>query len=120
MPNDLESRRRAITRALRRATRSDDRPAPASDTDVDVTALEQRVTDLVERVDDLARIVEALQTTQPALIPVTSFVEDEPPAGRVSVPPVTPAKISTQAFDVLFGTVPSREADEVGAEPRIA
>jgi hypothetical protein len=129
--NDLESRRRAISRALRGASR----PVPApqsdhqsgeqsdrqSDRHSEIATLHRAIESLAGRVDELGRAVEELRgrTVAPVLatIPVTPPPADgEPPASRVSVPPITPAKLSTQAFDVLLGTV---DAD-VEAQSRIA
>jgi hypothetical protein len=105
VPSDLDSRRRAIARAFRASSRADD-----------VATLQQTVAGLAARVEELAREVEALRRLDAARAWAPAANDEEPPAGRVSVPPITPAKLSNQAFDVLLGTVPR----DVGAETRIA
>ena len=111
MPHDLDSRRRAIARAFRATARADD-----------VTVLNRRIDELSHQVDELSRAVDALRrpSAQPTVvhIPVTpmqeSAVDEEPPGGRVTVPPITAARISNQAFDVLLGAVSDREpADRI-------
>ena len=116
MPKDLESRRRAIVRAFRSSARTADR----GDDSADVAALKRRVSTLEQRVAELTRVLDGLASHDFTSLPVSAVPDEEPPAGRVSVPPVTAAKISNQAFDVLLGTVPSRETPAVEAEPRIA
>jgi hypothetical protein len=104
VPNDLDSRRRAIARAFRTGGRSDE-----------LAELQRAVAALTQRVEELSREVEAFRRREPGH-PQPALSDEEPPGGRVSVPPVTAARISNQAFDVLLGTV-SRETEP---ESRIA
>jgi hypothetical protein len=120
VPNDLESRRRAVARAFRAVARNPDRTTGKhAGRSADVAPLEQRVAALAERVDELTRVVNALRPADVSAIPIVHVIEEEAPANRVSVPPVTAGRISNQAFDVLLGTV-SADVPGVGAEPRIA
>jgi hypothetical protein len=117
--NDLESRRRAISRALRGAQRSAV-PQPFGE-QPDIAKLHRAIDSLNSRIDELASAVEELRgrTVAPALDTIPSTpppADDEPPASRISVPPITPARLSTQAFDVLLGTV----GVDVEPESRIA
>src|SRR4051794_21455980 len=111
MPHDLDTRRRAIARAFRAAARGEQRPSARSD----IATLRDTVAALERRVDELVREVEALRTPRQESmldrLPITTPPEDEAPAGRVAVPPVTAGKISNQAFDVLLGTVNKDVAD---------
>ena len=104
VPNDLDSRRRAIVRAFRAGARADD-----------VGALQRAVKTLTHRVEELAREVEGLRRPEVGH-PQAPAPDEEPPGGRVSVPPITPSRISNHAFDVLLGTV----TRDVQAESRIA
>jgi hypothetical protein len=111
MPHDLDTRRRAIARAFRAAARGDDRPARN-----DMAELKQTVDGLQQRVEELAKQLEELRGPRDvAMLDRLPIIppppEDEAPPGRVAVPPVTPAKISNQAFDVLLGSVSERVAD---------
>jgi hypothetical protein len=109
VPNDLEARRRSIIRAFRAGGRASER------TD-EIKLLQQTVTALSRRVDELTGELRALQhgaaiRSAPAFVASEeAHADEEPVAGRVSVPPITPARISNQAFDVLLGAVtePSR------------
>jgi hypothetical protein len=70
---------------------------------------------LARRVDALAASLDELRSRDSRTddrvaladsVPVIPMAPDEePPAGRVSVPPVTAATISNHAFDVLLGSV---------------
>src|SRR3954447_7731103 len=112
MSHDLDTRRRAIARAFRAASRGEQWPSARSD----IAALRDTIAALERRVDELTRQVETLRTPREVSmldrLPIAPPPpEDEPPAGRVAVPPVTAAKISNQAFDVLLGTVKNDAAD---------
>jgi hypothetical protein len=105
VPIDLDIRRRAIVRAFRSSARPDA-----------ITEVQRALVTLTQRVDELAREVDALRRRGNEHLPSAPALEEEPPNGRVSVPPITAATISTQAFDVLLGTA----AGEVEARSRIA
>jgi hypothetical protein len=97
VPTDLDLRRSAIIRAFRATTRDDDS-----------AVLRRRVDALAARVDELATELAALRCTVEPAPPVSTggtIAGEEAPAPRITVPPVTPAKISDQALDVLLGTV---------------
>jgi hypothetical protein len=101
VPKDLESRRRAIARAFRASARPND-----------VATLHEQVATLTGRVDLLANELAAMRRGD--VLPPMSGTDDdeEPPAGRVSVPPLMPAKISTRVFDVLLGgAMPERSVN---------
>ncbi|MFL6239618.1 MAG: hypothetical protein ACJ735_09055 [Actinomycetes bacterium] len=77
--------------------------------------MRQTVIALAHRVEELSREVEALRVrpegVRPDSLPVGApLADEEPPGGRATVPPVTPAKLSSQAFDVLLGTVSTDRA----------
>lgn len=94
--NNLELRRRAVARALRGAN-NDERDASR------IRVLRDEVDVLRRRVDELSRQVESMRQ-QPVIPMLHQPIDEEPPAGRAVVPPVTPARISNQAFDILLGT----------------
>ena len=104
MPNDLDARRRAIVRAFRAGGR-------ASEHTDEINRLQQSVTALNRRLDELSENMRAMQhravvhTVPPAIPADEAHADEEPIAGRVSVPPITPATLSNQAFDVLLGAV---------------
>jgi hypothetical protein len=105
MKRDIESRRLAIIRALRgrEATRV---PTAAPEVHGDLGVLTETVSDLATRVDQLSRDLSVLRssTSMRHHIPeMPHVVDDDEPTSRASVPPVTAAKISDHAFDVLLG-----------------
>ena len=106
MKRDIESRRLAIIRALR--GRVADVPAATVDsaTRGELGTLTETVSELATRVDELSRDLSVMRSSTVVRhhIPETAHVadDDEPPS-RASVPPVTAAKISDHAFDVLLG-----------------
>jgi hypothetical protein len=113
---DLESRRVAIARALRGRERPSARPVvdpgpaadPAGDTDVRaaVTSLTQSLSALSRRVDELSQELADARTATPARhhVPeMPAVVDEDEPVARASVPPLTAARMSEHAFDVLLG-----------------
>ena len=100
MPNDLDVRRRAIVRAFRTGS-------PITERADDIHRLQQTVAALSRRLDELTEEVRAIRhgAAVRAVTPPTAAADEEPLAGRVSVPPITPATLSNQAFDVLLGAV---------------
>jgi hypothetical protein len=105
VPQDLDSRRHAIARALRNATSS-------RASEAELTSLRSSVAALERRVEELAHEVAALRTSRASAPPIEFAHFDDEPVSRVAVPPVIPAKISNQAFDVLLGVVAPRETSE--------
>ena len=106
LKRDIESRRLAIVRALR--GREVVAAAPPVDSALrgDLGTLTETVSELASRVDELSRDLSVLRSsTAPRHhIPETPHVpDDDGPAIRASVPPVTAARISDHAFDVLLG-----------------
>ncbi|MDX6286183.1 MAG: hypothetical protein QOG53_1668 [Frankiales bacterium] len=106
LKRDIESRRLAIIRALR--GREAVAPGSTAVTEVpdDLGVLTETVSDLATRVDQLSRDLSVLKSSTVVRhhIPeMPHVVDDDEPISRASVPPVTPAKISNHAFDVLLG-----------------
>lgn len=100
--DDLAARRHAVACALSLGSQS-----RTSETD-DVGALRRAVDALSQRVDELARELDAVRAARRPHVtgglPIVAPV-DEASISRVSVPPVTPAKLGNRAFDVLLGAV---------------
>lgn len=113
MKRDLESRRLAIVRALRgrhlAASPASTAVAPPlvdEAVSAHMSELSETVSDLATRVDQLARDLSSLRSSAPVRHHIPELPhdpDDDEPVARRSVPPVTPAKISNHAFDVLLG-----------------
>jgi hypothetical protein len=114
MKRDLESRRLAIIRALRGRGAVATPPAPERAPEPvqqpardELGTLKETVGDLASRVDQLSRDLSVLRTTSAPRhhIPETPHVadDDDEPAVRASVPPVSAETVGTHAFDVLLG-----------------
>ena len=100
MPNDLDVRRRAIVRAFRTGSHN-------TQTADEIQRLQQTVAALSRRLDELTEEVRAIRhgAAVRAATPTPPTADEEPLGGRVSVPPIAPATLSNQAFDVLLGAV---------------
>jgi outer membrane murein-binding lipoprotein Lpp len=107
MRRSLDARRRAIVRALTRAT---DRRGDDQTTDT--------VADLVVQVDRLSRHVDEMRTgaVASADLPAADPADDEDVPEHPTVPPLTPAKVSDHAFDVLLGV--ARSGTDTGSDAR--